>query len=97
MDTINSSDFVRAFHQNHDYSFYPTGRPGIHKGEEGRRNYALLSYERYLYGTPDASHRIRPDGRIVRAFSADILRRRLKTFPDLMKVWIFGRKRWKAS
>jgi hypothetical protein len=97
MDTINSSDFVRAFHQNHDYSFYPTGRPGIHKGEEGRRNYALLSYERYLYGTPDATHRLRPDGKIVRAYSADILRRRVKTFPDLLKVWIFGRKRWKPS
>jgi hypothetical protein len=97
MDTINGSDFVQAYHQNHDYSFYPTGRPGIHKGEEGKRNYALLSYERYLYGTPDARFRIRPDGKIVRAFSADILRRRLKTLPDLMRVWILGRKRWKPS
>jgi hypothetical protein len=97
LDTIQASDFVRAYHQNHDYSFYPTGRPGIHKGMEGKRNYALLSYERYLYGTPDARCRIRPDGRIVRSISADILRRRLKTYPDLWKVWILGRKRWKAS
>jgi hypothetical protein len=97
MDTINSSDFVTAIHQNHDYSFYPQGREGIQKGEEGRRQFAMLSYERYLYGTPDATHRIRPDGRIVRAFSLDILRRRLKTAPDLLRVWILGRKRWKPS
>ncbi|MFN2299312.1 MAG: hypothetical protein ACK2UB_10715 [Anaerolineales bacterium] len=97
MDTIHGSDFIRAYHQNHDYSFYPTGRAGIHKGDEGQRNYALLSYERYLYGTPDARYRIRPDGKIVRSISADILRRRLKTYPDLWKVWIFGRKRWRPS
>jgi hypothetical protein len=94
LDTINSSDYVKAYHQNHDYSFYPTGRAGIHDGVEGRRNYALLSYERYLYGTPDARYRIRPNGKIVRAYSTDILRRRLKTFPDLARVRLFGRKRW---
>jgi hypothetical protein len=97
MDVINGSDFIRAFHQNHDYSFYPQGREGIQKGDEGRRNFELLSYERYLYGTPDASHRIRPDGSIARQYSLDILRRRWKTFPDLMRVWIFGRNRWKPG
>ena len=38
-----------------------------------------------------------PDGKIVRAFSFDILRRRMKTLPDLLRVWILGRKRWKPG
>jgi len=97
MDVINGSDFILAVHQNHDYSHHPQGAYGVLSGEEPRRNFAMASYERYLYGPPDATFRIRPDGGIVRAFSADILRRRLKTFPDLLKVWIFGRKRWKPS
>jgi hypothetical protein len=97
MDAINSSDYIFAIHQNHDYAHHTGGQQGVYAGEEARRNFKLASYERYLYGTPDATHRIRPDGRIVRAFSADILRRRWKTFPDLLKVRIFGRKRWKPS
>jgi hypothetical protein len=97
MDVINSSDYILAIHQNHDYKFYPEGKKGILYGEEGERNFALASYERYLYGTPDATHRMRPDGKIVRAFSPDILRRRLRTAPDLLRVWIFGTKRWKPS
>jgi hypothetical protein len=97
MDVINGSDFILAVHQNHDYSHHPQGQYGVVQGEEARRNFALASYERYLYGTPDATHRIRPDGRIVRSFSSDILRRRLRTAPDLIRVWFFGRKRWKPS
>jgi hypothetical protein len=97
MDVINGSDFILAVHQNHDYSHHPQGAYGVLSGEEPRRNFAMASYERYLYGPPDATFRISPDGKIVRAFSADILRRRLRTFPDLLKVWIFGRKRWKPS
>jgi hypothetical protein len=97
MDAINSSDFIFAIHQNHNYGHYAGGQKGVYAGEEAKRNFALASYERFLYSTPDATHRIRPDGKIVRAFSADILRRRLKTFPDLLRVWIFGRKRWKPS
>jgi hypothetical protein len=97
MDVINGSDFLLAVHQNHDYSHHPQGQYGVVQGEEAKRNFALASYERYLYGTPDATHRIRPDGKIVRAFSLDILRRRLRTLPDLLRVWILGRKRWKAS
>jgi len=98
MDVVNGSGFILAVHQNHDYSHLPEGqKSGLSNGEEARRNFALVSYERYLYGTPDATYRIRPDGKIVRTFSADILRRRLRTFPDLMRVWILGRKRWKPS
>lgn len=97
MDVINGSDFILAVHQNHDYSHHPQGAFGVVQGAEAKRNFALASYERYLYGTPDATHRIRPDGKIVRSISADILRRRLKTYPDLWKVWIFGRKRWRPS
>jgi hypothetical protein len=97
MDVINSSDYVLALHQNHDYGHHAGGKEGVYAGEEARRNFALASDERYLYNTPDATHRIRPDGKIVRAFSSDILRRRLRTFPDLMRVWILGWKRWKPS
>jgi hypothetical protein len=97
MDVINGSDFILAVHQNHDYSHHPQGAFGVLQGGEAKRNYALASYERYLYNTPDATHRIRPDGKIVRAFSSDILRRRLKTLPDLLRVWILGRKRWKPG
>jgi hypothetical protein len=97
MDVINGSDYLLAVHQNHDYSHHPQGQFGVVQGEEAKRNFALASYERYLYGTPDATHRIRPDGRIVRAFSFDILRRRMRTAPDLLRVWIFGRTRWKPS
>jgi hypothetical protein len=97
MDVINGSDFILAVHQNHDYSHHPQGQFGVVQGEEAKRNFALASYERYLYGTPDATFRIRPDGRIVRALSLDILRRRLRTLPDLLRVWILGRKRWKPS
>ncbi len=95
MDVVNGSDFVLAVHQNHDYGHLAQGQSGVSHGDEAKRNFAMASYERYLYGTPDATHRIRPDGKIVRAFSSDILRRRIKTFPDLMRVWILGRKRWK--
>jgi hypothetical protein len=97
MDVINGSDFILAVHQNHDYSHHPQGQFGVVQGEEAKRNFALASYERYLYGTPDATHRIRRDGRIVRAFSFDILRRRVRTAPDLLRVWILGRKRWQPS
>ena len=98
VDVINLPDFILAVHQNHDYSHLPEGqKSGMISGEEARRNYALVSYKRYLYGTPDATYRIRPDGKIVRAFSMDILRRRIRPLPDLMRVWIFGRKRWKPS
>jgi hypothetical protein len=97
MDVISGTDFILAVHQNHDYSHHPQGQYGVVQGEEAKRNFALASYERYLYGTPDATHRIRPDGRIVRAFSLDILKRRLRTAPDLLRVWILGRKRWKPS
>jgi len=69
----------------------------VYAGEEAKRNFELASYERYLYGTPDATHRIRPDGTIARAFSLDILKRRIKTFPDLMRVRILGRQRWKPG
>jgi hypothetical protein len=97
MDVINASDFILAVHQNHDYSHHPQGQFGVVQGEEAKRNFSLASYERYLYGTPDATHRIRSDGRIVRALSFDILRRRVRTAPDLLRVWILGRKRWKPS
>jgi hypothetical protein len=97
MDGINGSDFIFAVHQNHDYTHHPQGRNGVVQGEEARRNFALASYERYLYGTPDATLRVRPEDRIVRAFSFDILRRRLRRLPDLLRVWILGRKRWKPS
>jgi hypothetical protein len=97
MDVINSSDYFLAIHQNHDYGHHPDGQKGVYAGKEARRNFALASYERYLYGTPDATHRIRPNGKIVRAFSFNILRRRLRTAPDLIRVWILGRKRWKPS
>jgi hypothetical protein len=97
MDVISGTDFILAVHQNHDYSHHPQGQYGVVQGDEAKRNFALASYERYLYGTPDATLRIRPDGRIVRALSFDILRRRLRTAPDLLRVWILGRKRWKPS
>jgi len=97
MDVINGSDFILAVHQNHDYNHLPGGQQGVSHSEEARRNFALASYERYLYGPPDATHRIRPDGKIIRAYSPDILRRRLKTFPDLLKVWVLGRERWKPK
>ncbi|MGD0173069.1 MAG: hypothetical protein ABSC61_01350 [Anaerolineales bacterium] len=97
MDVINGSDFILAVHQNHDYSHHPQGQYGVMQGEEARRNFALASYARYLYNTLDATHRIRPDGKIVRTFSSDILKRRLRTAPDLLRVWILGRKRWKPS
>ncbi|MBN1439004.1 MAG: hypothetical protein JW929_06290 [Anaerolineales bacterium] len=97
MDAVNGSDFILAVHQNHDYGHHAGGQRGVYAGEEAKRNFALASYERYLYGTPDATHRVRPDGRIVRAYSADILRRRIRTFPDLMRVWVLGRKRWKPG
>jgi len=97
MDVINASDFILAVHQNHDYSHHPKGESGILRGEEARINLALASDERYLYNTHDATHRIRPDGRIVPAISAHILRRKITTFPDLLRVWVLGRKRWKPS
>ncbi len=97
MDVINGSDFILAVHQNHDYGHLPGGKAGVSHSAEAKRNFALASYDRYLYGTPDSTHRIRTDGKIVRAFSADILRRRINTFPDLMRVWILGRKRWKPG
>ncbi len=97
-DVVNGSDFILAVHQNHDYRHLPEGQKvGLDIGDEARRNFAMASYERYLYGTPDATHRIRPDGKIVRAFSLDILRRKLRTLPDLLRVRILGRKRWKPS
>jgi hypothetical protein len=97
MDVINSTDFVLAVHQQHDYGHHAGGKQGVYAGEEAKRNFELASYERYLYGTPDATHRIRPDGTIARAFSLDILKRRIKTFPDLTRVRILGRKRWKPG
>jgi hypothetical protein len=97
MDVINGSDFILAVHQNHDYSHHPKGQNGIMLGEEARINFALASYERYLYNTHDATHRIRPDGRIVPAISPHILRRKITTFPDLLRVWVLGRTHWKPS
>ena len=67
------------------------------QGEEARINFALASEVRYLYNTHDANWRIRPDGRIVPAISLPILRRRLQTLPDLLRVWILGTRRWKPS
>jgi hypothetical protein len=97
MDVINASDFVLAIHQNHDYSYHPGGLAGVLSGEEAQGNFALTSDVRYLYNTHDATHRIRPDGRIVPAISPHILHRKLQTFPDLLRVWILGTKRWKPS
>jgi hypothetical protein len=97
MDVINASDFILAIHQNHDYSHHPAGTPGVMQGEEARINFALASEVRYLYNTHDANLRIRPDGRIVPAISVPILRRRLQTLPDLLRVWILGTRRWKPS
>ena len=97
MDVINASDFIFAIHQNHDYRHHPEGTAGIMQGEEARMNFALASEVRYLYNTQDANLRIRPDGRIVPAISTHILRRRIETLPDLLKVWILGRKRWRPS
>jgi hypothetical protein len=97
MDVINASDFILAVHQNHDYSHHPAGTPGVMQGEEARTNFALASEVRYLYNTHDANLRIRPDGRLAPAISFPIIRRRLQTFPDLLKVWILGTRRWKPS
>jgi hypothetical protein len=96
MDAVNSSDFLLAIHQNHDYGHHPGGERGITTGEEARRNLSLASDRRYLYGTHDATHRIRPDGSIGPALAPDILRRKLRTLPDLLRVWIGGTRNWKA-
>jgi hypothetical protein len=81
MNVIDGSDFILAVHQTHDYSHHPQGQYGVVQGEEARRNFTLASYEHYLYGTPDATQRIQPDGRIVRAFSSNILRRGCARLP----------------
>jgi hypothetical protein len=94
LDAINGSDFIFAMHQNHNYG-HPDGQKGVYAGEEARRNLALASDERYLYGTHDATHRIRPDGSIRLALAPITLRRKLSTFPDLMRVRIGGIKNWK--
>ena len=65
---IDATRAVLAIHQAHDYSHLAGGKSEAYYGEEAAWNSMLAGGRRHLYTIHDASHRMRADGRIVRAF-----------------------------
>jgi hypothetical protein len=41
VSVVDSSNVVRAVHQNHDYGYHPLGEKGVWEGEEAQENYRL--------------------------------------------------------
>jgi hypothetical protein len=59
---VDASRAVTAVHQNHDYSYHPSGALGVWHDEAARRNRDLAGGEPHLCANDDATHRLGPKG-----------------------------------
>jgi len=59
---VDASSMVMVVHQNHDYSHHPGGTEGVWRGEEARRNRALIGDWYRMLTVEDATHRLTPAG-----------------------------------
>jgi hypothetical protein len=59
---IDASGAVTAVHQNHDYSYHPTGAFGVWHDDIARRNIELAGGQRHYYTVADATHTLQPQG-----------------------------------
>jgi hypothetical protein len=55
-DVVDVSRQVIAIHQNHGYSYHPTGAAGVWNDEQAQRNYKLAGGKWHLYTIADATH-----------------------------------------
>ncbi len=83
---VDATQSVMAVHQNHDYSHYPTGKPGIHKGPEAQRNKELAGGLDRYFSLRDATHQLTPDG-LKRFTDSWHVRRWFLTLPNLHPCW----------
>ena len=74
---VDATKAVVAVHQRHDYGHVGGGLEEAHFGPEAAAN-AALAGDRTAYTIYDASHRLRPDGAIVR-YAGSALRVRERT------------------
>jgi hypothetical protein len=59
---VNASNWVKAVHQNHDYSYHKAGAEGVWSDEQAQQNFSLAGGEKHLYTLEDATHLITPQG-----------------------------------
>jgi hypothetical protein len=59
---IDASRAVMAVHQNHDYSYHPSGAFGVWNDEVANRNREVAGGHRHLYTMEDATHTLGPQG-----------------------------------
>jgi len=59
---IDASRAITAAHQNHDYSYHPSGALGVWHDEAARRNCDLAGGEPHLCTIDDATHRLGSEG-----------------------------------
>jgi hypothetical protein len=77
---IDATPVVVAIHQNHDYSHHPGGMEGVFRGEEAKRNRAMVRDWYRLLTIEDASHWLTPDG--------------LKPCPRRRHMWLVVKRAW---
>ena len=77
---VDATPVITAIHQNHDYSHYPGGREAIFRGEEARRNRAIIRDWYRLLELEEATHRLTPDG--------------LRPCPQGLHRWLVVKRAW---
>ena len=55
---IQASPFVKAVHQNHDYSYHPSGAAGVWGDELAQRNQRLANWPKHFYTIENAQYRL---------------------------------------
>ncbi len=65
---IDSTQFVTAIHQNHDYGYHSQGLQGTATDEVARRNFRLAGDGKNLRNIADATHELTRTGRICRTW-----------------------------
>lgn len=79
---IDATHVVTAIHQNHDYTYFPTGKTGVWKGPEAKCNLELAGGYQHIFTLEDATHVLTPSGEKL-DFSRRRLSRHLYTLPIL--------------
>jgi hypothetical protein len=83
---VDATAFVKAVHQNHDYSYHPAGAAGVWQDRQARENYELAGGKWHLYTIEDATHRLTPAG-VERRLLYPFAPFRRASRPYLAPVW----------
>lgn len=97
---VDATHMVTAIHQNHDYTYFPTGKTGVWKGPEAKCNLELAGGYQHIFTLEDVTHVLTPSGEKL-----DLSRRRLLRhlytlpilFPQLRPVAMLVRPLVRAS